>query len=177
MPRCVDSIRLMRPFKFSILFDVEGTGASGHEIFVKVSEGGPGVAERDPGLDLRPGSGAPLGLAALDGTVSRGTEIRERGSPGVADPKHPRRFSEELKRQIVQLCDSGKPVSEIGAEHDLGHSTVHRWINAVRESGSTRAADSRTPEQQRIVDLEKESKRLRMGVDVLKTAALIFARR
>ena len=48
----------------------------------------------------------------------------------MADPKHPRKFSEEFKRQIVQLYDNGKPVSEIGAQYDLSHSTVHRWIKA-----------------------------------------------
>lgn len=95
----------------------------------------------------------------------------------MADPKHPRKFSEEFKRQIVQLYDNGKPVSEIEREYDLSHSTVHRWIQAIHENGSTKAADNRTPDQQRILELEKENKQLRMEVDVLKTAALIFARR
>ena len=95
----------------------------------------------------------------------------------MADPKHPRKFSEEFKRQIVQLYDNGKSPGEIKAEYDIGSSTLHRWIRAIHENGSTRAADNRTPERQRILDLEKENKRLRMEVDVLKTAALIFARR
>ena len=42
---------------------------------------------------------------------------------------------------------------------------------------STRAADARTPEQQRILELERENRQLRMEVDVLKQAALIFARK
>lgn len=95
----------------------------------------------------------------------------------MADPKHPRKFSEEFKRQIVQLYDNGKSPAEIKAEYDIGSSTLHRWISAIHENGSTRAADNRAPEQQRILDLEKENKQLRMEVDVLKTAALIFARR
>lgn len=116
-------------------------------------------------------------MATLYGTLSRGIEIHEKGSSGMADPRRPRKFSEEFKRQIVQLYDNGKPVSEIGAEYDLSHSTVHRWIKSIHGSGSTRAADNRTPEQQRILELEKENKQLRMEVDVLKTAALIFARK
>lgn len=121
--------------------------------------------------------GDRVGLATLYGTLSRGIEIHEKGSSGMADPRRPRKFSEEFKRQIVQLYDNGKPVSEIGAEYDLSHSTVHRWIKSIHGSGSTRAADNRTPEQQRILELEKENKQLRMEVDVLKTAALIFARK
>lgn len=95
----------------------------------------------------------------------------------MADPKHPRKFSEEFKRQIVQLYDNGKSPADIEAEYDIGSSTPHRWARAIHEDGSTRAADNRTPEQQRILDLEKENKRLRMEADVLKAAALIFARK
>ena len=95
----------------------------------------------------------------------------------MADPKHPRHFDEAFKRQIVQLYDNGKKMSELEAEYDLCQSTVARWVKAIHENGSTRAADNRTPEQQRILDLEKENRRLRMEVDVLKQAALIFARK
>ena len=95
----------------------------------------------------------------------------------MADPKHPRKFEESFKRQIVQLYESGKPLKEIMDEYDLGRSTVRRWIKGIRESGSTRAEDNRTPEQSRIIELERENKQLRMEVEVLKTAALIFARR
>jgi transposase len=50
-------------------------------------------------------------------------------------------------------------------------------VRAIHENGSTKAADNRTSGQQRILELEKENKQLRMEVDVLKTAALIFARK
>lgn len=105
-------------------------------------------------------------------------DIDGKGRKGrMRDPKHPRRFDEAFKRQIVQLYDNGKPVSEIMADYDLGKSTVNRWIKAIHENGSTRAADARTPEQERLIELERENKRLRMEADILKQAALIFARR
>lgn len=95
----------------------------------------------------------------------------------MADPKHPRKFSGEFKRRIVRLYDNGKPACEIKAEYDVGSSTLHRRVRAIRENGSTGAAGNRAPERQRILELEKEDKQLRMEVDVLKTAALIFARK
>lgn len=95
----------------------------------------------------------------------------------MRDPKHPRRFTEELKRQAVALCDGGKPASEIMREHDLGKSTFQRWVKRVHETGSTRAADNRTPEEPGLLELERENTRLRMEVDVLKQAAPISARR
>lgn len=62
----------------------------------------------------------------------------------MADSKHPRKFSEEFKRQIVQLYDNGKSAAEIRTEYDNGHSTLHRWAHAIHENGSTRAADNRS---------------------------------
>lgn len=95
----------------------------------------------------------------------------------MAGPKHPRRFSEGFKRQIVQLYDSGKPAGEIRAEHDIGSPALHRWARAIHENGSAKAAGDRTPGQQRTLELEKEDEQPRMEADVSKTAALIFARK
>ncbi len=95
----------------------------------------------------------------------------------MADPKHPRKFDEAFKRQIVKLYENGKTPAEIKAEYDIGSSTLHRWVRGVREHGSTRAADARTPEEAELAELRRENRRLRMEVDVLKQAALIFARR
>ncbi len=88
-----------------------------------------------------------------------------------------RTFSEEFKRQIVSLYNSGKSVSDICKEYDLGNSTVWRWISRVNKTGSTKEKDNRTPEQQKIIEQEKELKQLRMEVDILKQAALIFAQK
>lgn len=65
----------------------------------------------------------------------------------MADPKHPRHYDEAFKRQIVQSCESGKPSREIRAEYDIARSTPRRWVQGIRNSGSTRAMDNRTPEQ------------------------------
>lgn len=115
------------------------------------------------------------GLATLMWTVPGGA--RETGGPYMRDPRHPRHFTDEFKRQIVDLYNAGKPKREIMDEYDLGKSTVERWIKSINATGSPRAADNRTPEQNRILELERENRRLRMEVDVLKQAALIYARR
>ena len=67
----------------------------------------------------------------------------------MRDPRHPRHFTEYFKRRI-------------------------KSINAT---GSPRAADNRTPEQNQTLELERENRRLRMEVDVLKQAAPIYARK
>ncbi|WP_430385282.1 IS3 family transposase [Bifidobacterium adolescentis] len=86
----------------------------------------------------------------------------------MADPKHPRHYEESFKRQIVQLYENGKPAREIKAEYDISHSTLHRWVQGIRNSGSTKAADNRTPEQNELIELRKRNRQLEMEVDVLK---------
>ena len=95
----------------------------------------------------------------------------------MADPKHPRHYDEAFKRQIVQLYESGKPSREIRAEYDIARSTPRRWVQGIRNSGSTRAADNRTPEQNELIELRRRNRQLEMEVDVLKQAAPVFARR
>ena len=95
----------------------------------------------------------------------------------MGDPEHPRRFTGEPKRQIVDLHHSGKPLKDIEIEYDLGHSAVCRRVKLMDATGSTRAADNRTPEEQRLLDSEKGNRRLRMEVDALKQAAPIFAQK
>lgn len=95
----------------------------------------------------------------------------------MRDPRRPRHFTDEFKRQIVDLHNAGKPKREAMDEYGLGKSTVERWVESINATGSPRAADNRTPGQDRILELKREDRRLRMEADVLKRAAPIYARK
>lgn len=95
----------------------------------------------------------------------------------MRDPRHPRHLTDEFKRRLVGLHNAGKPRRENMDEHVLGKSTVGRLIKSINATGSPRAADNRTPEQNRIPELERENNRLWTEVDVLKRAAPIYARK
>ena len=95
----------------------------------------------------------------------------------MADPKHPRHYEEAFKRQIVRLCENGKPAREIKDEYDISHSTLHRWVQGIRNSGSARAADNRAPGRNEPVGPGRRNRRLEMEVDVSEQAAPAFARR
>ena len=88
-----------------------------------------------------------------------------------------RAAEEKARREGLVEAEARKPRREIMEEYDLGKSTLERWIKSINATGSPRAAGNRTPEQDRVIELEREDKRLRMEVDVLKQAALIFARK
>ena len=95
----------------------------------------------------------------------------------MRDPRRPRHFTDEFKRQIVELYNAGKPKWETMEENGLGKSAVERWIRSIHATGSHRATDNRTPEENKILELGRENRRLRMEVDALKQAALIYARK
>ena len=88
----------------------------------------------------------------------------------MAGPKHPRHHDEAFKRQIVQSCESGKPSREIRAGHDIARSTPRRWVQGIRDSGSTRAADNRTPGRNEPIEPGRRNRRLEMEVDVSEQA-------
>ena len=77
----------------------------------------------------------------------------------------------------MQLHESGKPSREIRAEYDIARSTLQRWVQGIRNSGSTRAADNRTPGRNEPVEPGRRNRRLEMEVDVSEQAAPVFARR
>ena len=88
-----------------------------------------------------------------------------------------REFTEEFKRQMVQLYNSGKPRAGIAREYDLTPSALNRWIERINATGSTKEADNLTPEQQELLRLRKQNQQLLMENDILKQAALIFGRK
>ena len=95
----------------------------------------------------------------------------------MADPNHPGKFTEEFRRQIARLYLAGKPRGELMAEYGLGSPTLSRWVKCHGEAGVTTEAAAGTPEDERLLEPERENKRLRMEVDVLKQAPPMFARK
>ena len=95
----------------------------------------------------------------------------------MAGPRHPRHCEESFKRRIVRLYENGKPAREIKDEYDISHSTLHRWVQGIRDGGSTKAADDRTPERNEPVGPGRRNRRLEMEVGVSEQAAPVFARK
>jgi transposase len=78
---------------------------------------------------------------------------------------------------MVQLYKSGKRKSDILREYDLSPSTLDKWIKQSENSGSFKEKDNLTPDQKRIIELEKKLKQAEMENDILKQAALIMGRK
>ena len=95
----------------------------------------------------------------------------------MAGPKRPRHYGEAFKRHIVRLYENGKPAREIRAEYDIARSTPRRWVQGIRDSGSTRATDNRTPGRNEPVGSGRRNRQLEREVDVSEQAAPVFARK
>ena len=55
----------------------------------------------------------------------------------TADQNHPRHYEEESKRQTVQSYENGKAVVADQGEYGIPRSTLQRWVQGIRNSGST----------------------------------------
>ena len=53
---------------------------------------------------------------------------------------HGRHFTDEFKRQIVDLHNAGKPKRKITEEYELGKSIAERWVKSINATGSPRVA-------------------------------------
>jgi len=87
-----------------------------------------------------------------------------------------RHYTDEFKRQIAQLRESGKTITELMREYGLGKSTISNWHHQYISSGSFKAADNLSADEVELRKLRKENKQLHMEVDILKQAALIMGR-
>ena len=86
-------------------------------------------------------------------------------------------YTDEFKKQIVALYKNGKQTKDLVNEYGISPAAVYKWSNEYTNSGSFKAADNRTPEENRLLELEKENQQLRMENDILKQAALIMGRK
>lgn len=82
-----------------------------------------------------------------------------------------------LKRKLLNCIIVGKPRAELVREYELTPSALSSWINKYNNSGSFKAEDNRTPEENELIKLRKENQRLKKENDILKQAALIMGRK
>src|SRR4051812_14239146 len=88
--------------------------------------------------------------------------------------KHGKRYSEQFKRDAVELLISGKSMSELSLDLGVGLPTLWRWkkiylreLGALPREDSTISASQLERENQQ---LRRENRRLQQHQDILKKA-------
>jgi transposase len=89
-----------------------------------------------------------------------------------------RKFPADFKADVVRLCNLGdESLAEVSRRLDLTESSVRLWVEQAEASngvGST--APVTTAEQEELVRLRRENKRLKMEREILKKAVTFFAK-
>ena len=60
-------------------------------------------------------------------------------------------YTEEFRKQIVTLYRNGKSARKISEEYGIGKSTVAKWAKDFSNSGSFKAKDNRTDEENELI--------------------------
>ena len=110
-------------------------------------------------------------------TLKSSRKNRTGGKIGEEKEKKEPKYTQEFKEQMVAQYKSGTPARELVRRYGMSKSTLHKWIGDYTRSGFFRAKDNRSPEENELIMLRKEVKKLRMENDILKQAALIMAKK
>ena len=89
-----------------------------------------------------------------------------------------RSFSKEFKAETVALIrTSEKSVGQIGADLGIRETVVRRWLHqADVDAGNGRPEEVTSDEKQELSRLRREVRELRMEREILKKAAVFFAK-
>jgi transposase len=88
----------------------------------------------------------------------------------------PRKFPEEFKRDVVTVARRGDlTAAEVAADFDISLASVHRWLHQADVDDGVRDGLT-TSEQEEVVRLRRENRRLGMENEILRRAAAYFAK-
>lgn len=88
-----------------------------------------------------------------------------------------KRYTDQFKKQIVNLYKNGKPITKIVEEYGMTRASVYNWANKYNSTGSFKPEDNKSDEQKELEQLQEENAKLKMENDILKQAALILGRK
>ena len=80
-----------------------------------------------------------------------------------------KRYDEEFKKEIMRKYMEGVSVAGLSRETGVSESVIHKWKNAAVRT------DEGEPDKEKLL-MSKEIRELKMEVEILKKAALIFGR-
>src|SRR5215204_4638059 len=92
-------------------------------------------------------------------------------------PRPRRFFPPEYKAEVVELVRStGKTVGQVAKELDLTETAVREWVKRADLDAGRRSDGLTTAEREELRRLRRESRELREEREILRKAAVFFAR-
>jgi len=89
-----------------------------------------------------------------------------------------RKFTAEFRAEVVALCRKGdRSIGQVSRDLDLTTSSVRNWIaQADIDEGKCAEGALTTEEKEELRRLRREVKQLRTDREILKAAAVFFAK-
>jgi transposase len=88
----------------------------------------------------------------------------------------PKKFPPEFKRDVVTVARRGDlTIGEVAADFDVSVESVRRWMRQADVDDGVKGGLT-TTEQQEVVRLRRENRRLEMENEILRRAAAYFAK-
>lgn len=92
-------------------------------------------------------------------------------------PRPKRTFSPEYRQAAVKkVIDESRPVAAVARELGINDGTLSNWVAAYRREHAGEEPALSVSERERLRQLEREARELRMENEFLKKAAAYFAR-
>ncbi|WP_225433882.1 transposase [Lacticaseibacillus paracasei] len=85
------------------------------------------------------------------------------------------RYTPEFKQTLIDLHEKGHSFKELHEEYGPSLDTIRKWVQAATVIAIDHQGTAVTNEQ--FKQLQKENRRLREELDILKRAAVLLAKR
>jgi len=83
-----------------------------------------------------------------------------------------KRYDEDFKKMIVELYHSGSSVSDLEREYGVSNVSIYKWIKDYSEIEIDE--DTKITKKE-MLEIQKENKKLKEELAILKKALSIFA--
>jgi transposase len=92
-------------------------------------------------------------------------------------PRSKRNFSPEFREEAVKLViETSRPIAQVARELGIGEGTLGNWVAAYRRDHAGDEPPLGVGGRERLRQLEREARELRMENEFLKKAAAYFAK-
>ena len=89
--------------------------------------------------------------------------------------KKRKRYSPELKQELVRLVREGRTPESLGREFEPTSQAIRKWVRQAELDEGTRSDGLKTEEREELARLRRENARLREEREILSKAAAWFA--
>jgi transposase len=85
-------------------------------------------------------------------------------------------YPPEFREQILALHRAGRSCEELAREYEPSEQTIRNWVNQAGRDEGSRSDGLTSDEKEELQRLRRENKMLRQEKEILKKAAVWFAR-